>query len=314
MRQKLKVYGAMSAAMMFWGFSFIWTRQVLIVYQPITTIFFRLLLSSVFMLTINLFIKQYQKIRREDYLQFLFLSFFQPFLYFIGENYGLVYVSSTVTSVIISTIPLFSPIAAYFFLKEKMKIMNFIGILISIVGVLFVIFKKGFTLSASPIGILFLALAVFSAVIYSVIIVRLSEKYNVFTIISTQNTIGIALFLPIFLIMDFSGFRRIGFNAGAFIPIVELAIFASTMAFLFFIYGIQKLGIVKSNILANIIPVFTAIFAYFLIDEKLNSMNILGILIVILGLIVTQLTRERIRNWSSIAVNPQKWKKFYRRD
>jgi len=301
-------------AMMFWGFSFIWTKEVLAVYQPITTVFFRLLLSSIFMFAANIFIKQIERIRREDYWQFLLLSFFQPFLYFIGENYGLLYVSSTVTSVIISTIPLFSPIAAYFFLKEKIKLLNFIGIIISIIGVLFVIIKKDLSISASPVGIMFLTLAVFSAVIYSVIIVRLSGKYNVFTIISTQNTIGIVWFLPIFLFMDFTDFIEIGFNLKAFIPIVLLAVFASTLAYLFFIYGIQKLGIVKSNILANTIPIFTAIFAYFLIGEKLNSVNIFGIFVVIIGLIVTQMTRERLKNWSAIASNPKSWRKFYRRD
>jgi len=34
------------------------------------------------------------------------MAFFEPFLYFIGESFGLVYISSTIAAVIVATIPL----------------------------------------------------------------------------------------------------------------------------------------------------------------------------------------------------------------
>jgi drug/metabolite transporter (DMT)-like permease len=289
MTQKQKVIIALFFSMLFWGFSFIWTTEALKTYNPLSTIFFRLIISVTFMLIINIWYKSIKRIEKQDFKWFLLLSFFQPFLYFIGENYGLVHASPTTTSVIISTIPLFAPIAAYVFLKEKITLINFFAIIISIVGVFLVIFKEDFSISTSSTGLLLLTLSVFSAVTYSVILVKLSGKYHVFTILFTQNLLGTILFAPLFIIVDFKDFISVGFNIQGFIPIFKLAIFASTLSYLFFIYGVKNIGITKTNIFANIIPAFTAIFSYFIIGETLTFINILGIFIVIFGVLITQI-------------------------
>lgn len=289
MTQKQKTFLALFFAMLFWGLSFIWTTKALRIYNPLSTIFFRLTISVIFMYIINIWLKRISKINRNDFKWFLLLAFFQPFLYFIGENYGLLHASPTTTSVIISTIPLFSPVAAYFFLKEKISLINFISIIISILGVFLVIFKNDFTFSTSITGILLLSLSVFSVVAYSVIIVKLSDRYKVFTILFVQNLLGVILFAPIFLIVDFKDIIATGFNLQGVIPIIKLAILASTLSFLFFIYGVKHIGITKVNIFANIIPAFTAVFSYFLIGETLSYVNILGIIIVISSILITQI-------------------------
>jgi drug/metabolite transporter (DMT)-like permease len=70
-----------------------------------------------------------------------------------------------------------------------------------------------------------------------------------------------------------------------------LAILASSLAFMLFTYGIKELGIVKANTISNSIPVFTTIFAYFLLDEQLTIINGLGIIIVLTGLLLSQLKK-----------------------
>ena len=49
------------------------------------------------------------------------LALFEPFLYFLGESFGLTYVSATVGSVLISTIPVFATIGAWLIFREKLK-------------------------------------------------------------------------------------------------------------------------------------------------------------------------------------------------
>jgi len=51
-------------------------------------------------------------------------------LYFIGETSGLNKVDPASTAVIISTIPLFTPLAAFYFLKEKVTAWNIAGIVL----------------------------------------------------------------------------------------------------------------------------------------------------------------------------------------
>jgi len=296
MTRAQKVFIALFFSMLFWGFSFIWTSQALQIYKPLTTIFFRLAISVILMFVLNFGLKRIQKIKKEDIKQFMLLAFFQPFLYFIGENYGLIYASPTITSVIISTIPLFSPVAAYFFLKEKVTLINLAGILISIIGVFLVILKENLTFSTSLTGILLLTLSVFSAVIYSVLLSKLSHKYNVFTVLFTQNLIGLIFFIPLFGIIDLKDLINTGIKMEGVIPIIKLAVFASTISYFFFIYGLKHVGITKANIFANIIPAFTAIFSFYIFGEQLSLINIAGIIIVIVGVLITQIKLSRKNN------------------
>ena len=73
------------------------------------------------------------------------------------------YVSPTVAAVIVATIPLFTPLAAWYFLKEKVRWMNVIGLFFSFIGVGFVVLNGAFQLDASPLGVSLEFMAVFAA-------------------------------------------------------------------------------------------------------------------------------------------------------
>jgi len=285
---RLITYSAVILSMVFWSLSFIWYKVVYLYYNPITVVLFRLIISSALLAFFSLIFKKLQKIRGSELKVILLLAFLEPFMYFIGESFGIRLVSSTVAAVIISTIPLFSPLAARYFLNEQLTRMNYAGILISIIGVILVIFDDRLAFSASLPGVILMALAVLAAVFYSVVNLRLSTKYNVVTIITYQNAIGVIFFFPLFLVFESESVKYAEFSVRSLIPLFELAIFASTLAFLFFTYSLKYLGISKANVFVNLIPVFTAIFAYFLIDEKFTLLKLSGILVVILGLFVSQ--------------------------
>lgn len=116
---------------------------------------------------------------------------------FWEKSFGLSLVSSTVSAVIISTIPLFSPIAAYFILKETVSKDVILGIVVSFIGILIMLINPDFSISASPKGILLLFFAVLAAVAYSVVIKKLAFNYRPATIILLQNSLGVSTFSAI---------------------------------------------------------------------------------------------------------------------
>ncbi|PKP48409.1 MAG: EamA family transporter [Bacteroidetes bacterium HGW-Bacteroidetes-11] len=278
-------------SMFFWGLTFVWSKIALGYYEPITIIFIRLVISSAILALIVKLLGKQQKIDRNDHKWFFLLALTQPFFYFLGENYGLKYVSSTISSVIIATIPLFSPFAAFIFTREKTSIFSWLGILVSFAGILIMILNPDFSLNADPKGIAFLFLAVFSAVIYSAFIKKLTDKYTSLTIIARQNLLGAIYFLPLFLFFDFESFILVVPTQSLILAILQLAVFGSCLAYIFFIMAVAKLGMVKANIFTNLIPVFTAVFSYFVLFEIFNIQKISGIILVVMGIVVSQ-TRE----------------------
>lgn len=287
------VYVFALLAMVFWGMSFIWTSIVFEYYDPIATIFLRLLISSAFLFLILFISGLFQKIRKKHFLLFLASAIFNPFFYFIGENFGLKYSSASVSAVIIATIPLFTPLAAWYMIKEKVSVMNIAGIIISFLGILIMLIKPDLSFSANPTGIAFLLFAVVSAVIYSVLLKKLTQSYSPLNIIAWQNLIGVFLFLPFFLIMDLNNFLSVAVDTRLLSALFSLAIFASSMAYVLFAVTLKHIGVNRTNVYGNLIPVITAVGSYYILDEVFNTGKIVGIIIVISGVILTQVNKVK---------------------
>ncbi|MEI7983075.1 MAG: DMT family transporter [Bacteroidota bacterium] len=280
------------AAMLFWGFSFIWSSLLLKYYQPVTIIFIRLLISTLFLFTVIRFFWHYEKIAKKDYRLFLLSAIFNPFLYFLCENYGLKFSTPTIAAVIIAMIPVFSPLVAYLTVKERLIPINFIGIFVSFGGVILILVTNNLSLIADIRGLLFLSGAVLTALFYSVTLRRLTSRYSALTIIAFQNLIGIVLFFPIFVFFEARAVINVTLNSEIIYSMLLLAILSSSVSFVFFAHSVKLLGISKSNIFSNLIPVFTAFFSFLLLSETFSAQKIAGIALVVGGVYLSERTKH----------------------
>lgn len=291
----IKNYIAIVFAMIFWSVSFIWTRIAIDSFQPVTLISLRLLIASVLLFIVIASARKLQKIRWADLKWFVLLAFFEPYLYYMGETYGLTMVESTLASVIVSTIPLFAPILAFFVLKERISMANILGIFVSLGGVVLVIYEPNGGFSANPLGVALLFLAVFAAICYSAILRKISSHYKTINIIFYQSVIGLFFFIPTFFVTDFGSLQQIVITRDAIVSLLMLSVFASVIAFVLFADVVRKIGVARSNVFVNLIPVFTAIFAKIFLNEDLNWPKAIGIVVVVAGLFVSQFAGTKLK-------------------
>lgn len=291
----IKNYIAIVFAMIFWSVSFIWTRIAIDSFQPVTLISLRLLIASVLLFIVIASARKLQKIRWSDLKWFVLLAFFEPYLYYMGETYGLTMVESTLASVIVSTIPLFAPILAFFVLKERISMANILGIFVSLGGVVLVIYEPNGGFSANPLGVALLFLAVFAAICYSAILRKISSHYKTINIIFYQSVIGLFFFIPTFFVTDFGSLQQIIITRDAIVSLLMLSVFASVIAFVLFADVVRKIGVARSNVFVNLIPVFTAIFAKIFLNEDLNWLKAIGIVVVVTGLFVSQFADTKLK-------------------
>ena len=280
-------------AMVFWGMSFVWSTQVYENLNPTATIFLRLVVATIFLTAILFVFRLNEKVKKEHLGLFALAAMFEPFLYFIFEGYGLKNTSPIIGSGIIAMIPLVTPIAARIFLKERLTPMNIVGFITSFVGVIVLLLNKNLEFTASPKGILFLCGSVIVAVGYSIALIRLTKLYKPLTITWMQNIVGMVYFIPMVFIMEH--FEPSNFaNVGAYIvPLVCLGIFCSAGAYALWAFAFSKLGASRANVYSNLIPVFTAIFSYLLAIEALTVNKIVGIVVVVVGLVLSQMKGKK---------------------
>lgn len=280
--------------MFFWGMSYIWMKQVFVHIGPATTILIRLLISSVFLFILLKLMRKTERIYKKDVGIIFLAALLNPFLYFIGESFGLQLVSPTISAAIIATIPVFTPVFAYIFLREKLSWLSIAGLIISFAGILVMLVLKDLTFSASPDGIPLLFGAVASAVFYGLLLKKLTLRYKPLTIVWLQNSIGILYFLPVVLLKEGKEISDIQLTFPIIQNLILLGIFASSLAFVFFTYTVSKIGISRTNIYTNMIPVFAAFFSYYILNELITSEKIVGIALVITGVILSQKRKKKI--------------------
>jgi len=303
MKSKLTVYVAAVVAMLFWGLSFVWIKIVYEYMTPISTVFTRLLIASILMMLLIKILKKEEEVAKSDRKWFLLLAFFEPFCYFLGESFGMLYVTSTVASIMISTIPVIAPFFARFFMHEKITAANFAGLILSFIGVLMVVLDRNLSFQAEPLGLLLMLFAVFAGAFYGLVLKKLSHGYSTYTVVKWQNTLGLLYFLPLFLIFEIPSFSAVQWDFRLISTIGLLAVFPSTISFLLLTNVFRQLGINKTNIFTNLIPVFTAIFAFLLLGERFDVVKIAGIAVIISGILLAQFSGmisqmvQTLRKW-----------------
>ena len=198
---KTLVYIASMFAILLWGMSYIWTDRLIGQGIPIFYfVFVRIFMAGIILFLFNTAYARIKRIQKQDLGKFLLLAFFEPFIYFICETFGLKLTGSpTISAMVIATIPIFSIGAGIAFFNEKISILNVVGISLSLIGIVLVAMAKGDLGEHFIWGIVLLLIAVIAEVGHASITKSLSGNYSSQTIVMYQFLIGSVYLLPLFL-------------------------------------------------------------------------------------------------------------------
>ena len=240
-----------------------------------------------------------QRPEKHDIPLFILGGLFQPFLYFIFETYTYdSFASPTIAEAMLSTQPVLAPIFAFALLREHITRYNIIGILLSTVGmlVLLLVGSDNFALG-NPWGILLAFLTVSMSVSYSIILRRIPSHYSPLSIVFYVQSISLVLFYilwggawaftPFQPLEPLELLEPLQLLTPA-LAVLYLAIFASVAAFVLFCYTVRRIGVTRANVFNNVRPVFTALIMWVLMDEILPMWKLIGMLIIIIGLFISQ--------------------------
>ena len=85
-----------------------------------------------------------------------------------------------------------------------------------------------------------------------------------------------------------SDFALQTFPAATLVSIVVLAVFASVVSFVLFCYVVRRIGVTKANVFNNMIPAITALAVWMIYGEAIPAVKWVGIVVVIVGLFISQ--------------------------
>ena len=292
---KAVVYLLSVVAIVLWGMSYIWSDRL--ISQDVPIFYFvpiRIFLAGLILLVFNLATKQFRMIARKDIWKFALLALFEPLIYFLCETYGIKETGSpTISAMIIASVPIFSVGAGALFFKERMSLLNGCGIAVTLAGICVVLLQQGGCDGVSDnfvLGIILLMIAVFSEVGHASLTKLLSDGYKPQVIVMYQFLIGTIYFLPFFLTKGVENFDARLLSWSVLEPILCLAILCSSLAFSLWAMAIKKLGVGKSSVFLAMMCVATALVAEVIGREHLTLFQWFGVLVAVLGIILSQYT------------------------
>ena len=219
--------------MLIWAGSGIAVQHSLVYLRPFTLIIFRFTVAVLLMLAVGLIARRSAKRRgvsdsllalqgmhRQDIPLFLLAGIMQPVLYFIFETYCYRSMASpTIAEAMLSTAPLIAPLLAWLVLRERVTKYNIIGIFISTVGMLLLVLvgSANFELG-NPIGLPLAILAVCSAVMYTILLRKIPERYSPLSIIFYEQVTALLFFYPLWAIIEGKTCLTEGFLLTSYTP------------------------------------------------------------------------------------------------
>jgi drug/metabolite transporter (DMT)-like permease len=293
----LSGYAAITFSMLFWGISFVWTKSLLNGGFPVCSIvFLRLVIASILFYTLFKAGRKLEKIRRGDRMLFVALAFFEPFLYFIGEDFGLQYVDASFAALVIALIPIVVSVCMHFVEGESLDCNFFAGALLSVAGLFVMSFGGGAYARFSLKGFSLLMLAVVAAGGYSIVLNRLLKNYGAATVTTFQNMLAIPFYLVLVCIFDLHKWHGLAWNVQTVSSLVCLAVFCSAGAYMCYAYAAKIISVTKVSIFANAIPIVTLFCAALVGQESITWQKSAGVVIVVVGVILSQLKGKPFRN------------------
>ena len=284
-------YILITLSVIFWGVSFILTKELFLSEEHMTVtilITVRLAIATLVMLPALALTRRLQRIRREDIKWFLLLALCEPFIYHLCETSGVQLVSGSLASVVIATIPLFVPFGMWIAYRQRIRLPLIIGVVLSLTGV-FIMLMGGEGLTGNLKGLLFLSGAVIIAVVYTLLLVKVVDKYHPLVVTTWQNVIGLAYFLPLMFAFNSAALPLLSWSPKMLLLLLVLGLFCSTLAYAGYNYGVRNLGASEACIFNNAIPIFSLIAALLIGQETFSWGKLAGMCIVIAGVVISQI-------------------------
>ena len=289
----LKATIVLSLASLFWSGNFVIGRLASVesLVSPLSLSFYRWVIAFV-ILTPFCFSKAFKELpllKKQPGMIFLIILT-GPTLF-----NTLVYLGLTATTVInalliISTTPMLIILFNKMLYRIDTNRYQMIGIIISLLGVSFVIVKGNYQNifeSDFYLGDLFILLAVTSWALYSIFLKKNDTSVSGFSFLYISFGLTVILLFPVYLFDIYIQGNYLKVTQQSLLAIGYTGIFPSIFSYICWNTGVALIGANKSGPYLHLMPIFGGILAFFVFQETLQIYHYAGIVSVIVGIIIT---------------------------
>jgi len=282
---KLKEYGADGALLLVaiaWGLTFYPVQQAVEESPVYVFLFWRFLCATLLMALLAW--KHLRKIDRASVHGGMFLGLFL-FLGFAFQTFGLTYTYSSTVAFITGLNVVIVPFVVFIFFKKRATLYSSMGAIAAAIG-LYLLLAQG-EISAG-LGELYAFICAFMFALQISFTAYYVKHCNIYVLVVVQFAMVTLLSLLGAIALD-GTIMPVRFDGIFLEAIIITAVFATVLAF-FVQTAMQRFTTpAKTAIIFTMEPVSAGIAGYFWANEILNTMQLLGALLILSGILIAEL-------------------------
>jgi len=295
--QNTKAYFMLVCASLFWAGNFIVGKFAFLTdIPPLSLVFYRW--SLVWLILLPFTIKEIirsKKIILNNLPLLLFLALTSVGLFNSFTYLSLVHTQVINASLFNTAIPAIIILLCFIFKIEKTNKYQILGLIISVFGILSIITKLNLEIILSlnfNKGDLIMIGGVITWGLYSSFLKRKTFTLPLLALVHILCSFGLIFIFPQF-IYEFSQGLTIDLDMELFYILIFLALFPSIGSYYCWAGAVSIIGANRAGIFLSLIPLFSTIMAIFFYKEQFQFFHLIGAILIILGLF---LSNKKIKN------------------
>ena len=260
-----------------WGSAFMFIKVATPEYGPVALVNARLIIASLIFLPI-LLRKKYLPLLNPIWKHVLILSVINNMIQFTLFSFASLGSSSNILAILNATTAFNTMVIAYFCINESVTLKQIVGLVLGFIGVIILVNPQNSEATLISSISCLLAAAFYS--LSTVFIQKNSAKTNKLVLIGWSIIFSAVLMMPfsyMYLPESIPSFE-------ANISAVWLGAVSTGLGFLGYVRLIDKIGAVKTSIVAYFLPVFGILWGYIFLDEKISTSVVFGCVVVLIGI------------------------------
>lgn len=280
-----------------WGGTFIAGRQLADSTPPLLSAFLRFLIASI---VLALCLPRKEKVQKNlnvaQKFRIVILGLFGIFLYNVCFFYGLQYISASRASLIVAINPAVIGLTASLFMRERLTLSKLVGIAACLIGATAIILSRDpsaiVTNATTWKGDLLLVGCVISWVTYSVFSKPLISEIGAISAVFYSLTTGaVMLFFAALINGDLTIKNVSNLGVSQLLSLSFLGIFGSSLAYVWYYKGIEKIGATSAGVYIALVPLFAVTLGRIILHEPITMIMMMGGLFVLAGIILCNRNR-----------------------
>ena len=271
-----------------WSSAFTSARIIVADASPLFSLAMRFLVSGVIGVAIARMMGQSWRLTKKQWYATILFGICQNALYLGLNFYAMQTIEASLASIVASTMPLLVALATWLIFREKLAPMGIVGLVAGIIGVS-IIMGSRISQGVDIHGVMLCGIAVLALTFATLAVRGATSGGNFMMIVGLQMLVGSAI---LFVATALFETVHVNLTLPLVLAFTYTTLFPGILATLIWFMLLDRIGPTRAATFHFLNPVFGVAVAAVLLGESLGPQDVLGVVIVTVGILAVQLSRQ----------------------